>query len=190
MYGHPVPPVPLDQPDYRAGFGAATARFWRKTFDGSGRAGLREFGFGYLGFTLAFTALCAPLMLALVIVLVLMMLLGLTFWMGNPNATPDDVLQLGIHSMAPYWWLAYPALLILIGAPGMVTLTIRRLHDTGRSGGWALLWLAPYGWLVLTVMCFGPSKTEGLRFDRNPYPILPPTLPGGVRHGNPRSQHW
>lgn len=37
----------------------------------------------------------------------------------------------------------------------------RRLHDTGRSGWWQLLWFVPVlGWIVLIVFLAQPGKTR------------------------------
>lgn len=45
----------------------------------------------------------------------------------------------------------------------------RRLHDTGRSGWWQLLWLVPVvGWIVVVVFLVQGPKSEGSRFDMEP----------------------
>jgi uncharacterized membrane protein YhaH (DUF805 family) len=41
--------------------------------------------------------------------------------------------------------------------------TVRRLHDAGRSGWWALLWILPVpvlGWLYLIPLLCKPSKIQ------------------------------
>ena len=42
-----------------------------------------------------------------------------------------------------------------------ITLTVRRLHDTNRSGAWLLIGLLPIvGWIILVVMLCQPAKTS------------------------------
>ena len=52
--------------------------------------------------------------------------------------------------------------------PG-VCVGIRRLHDTGRSGWWMLLWLIPcVGWIVLIVFYCEDSQRGGNAWGPNP----------------------
>lgn len=54
-----------------------------------------------------------------------------------------------------------------------ISLTVRRLHDTNRSGWWYLLNLIPVlGSIILFFMLLFRSAPEGMRFD-NPYPRRP-----------------
>ena len=80
-----------------------------------------------------------------------------------------------------YWWwflfwvITYVATIVLdsaLGANGVlellvvlalllpnISVTVRRLHDTGRSGWWFLINLVPcVGWIVLLVFTLEPSK--------------------------------
>lgn len=52
--------------------------------------------------------------------------------------------------------LAY-ALLMLI--PGLAY-GARRLHDTGRSGWWQLIYLVPFGIIVVTILHVLPSQPD------------------------------
>ncbi|XPE63000.1 DUF805 domain-containing protein [Shigella flexneri] len=45
--------------------------------------------------------------------------------------------------------------------PSVLALAIRRLHDTDRSGAWALLFLLVSGWLVLLVFSHGSISSDG-----------------------------
>ena len=86
-----------------------------------------------------------------------------------------------------YWWffvivnvvvgvltLAGGAILpALAGVGGLVALalllpalavTVRRLHDTDRSGWWILLGLVPFGGIVLLVFFFLPGTSGPNRF--------------------------
>ena len=85
----------------------------------------------------------------------------------------------GRASRSEFWWyfLAYAIVGALAAvfdrlahssAPAIVvglalllptaSVAVRRLHDTGRYGTWALLVLLPFvGWISLLIMCAGPS---------------------------------
>ena len=52
-----------------------------------------------------------------------------------------------------------------ISSLACATMSVRRLHDVGKSGWWCLLWLIPLiGWIVLIVFLCEESKLEN-----NPY---------------------
>ncbi len=52
--------------------------------------------------------------------------------------------------------------------PG-IGVTVRRLHDTGRSGWWILIALIPLvGWIVLLVFMFLDSQPETNAYGPNP----------------------
>jgi uncharacterized membrane protein YhaH (DUF805 family) len=78
-----------------------------------------------------------------------MVLILLGFWADFATGGIDPrVHQLGFFSLFA---------LIVHVIPG-VTVTVRRLHDSGRSGFWYLLNFVPFGGLVLLVfMCLGPT---------------------------------
>lgn len=57
-------------------------------------------------------------------------------------------------------------LIILIPS---LSVTVRRLHDTGRSGAWILIGLIPLiGWIVMLVFMVLDSQPETNRFGPNP----------------------
>ncbi len=69
----------------------------------------------------------------------------------------------------PYFWWAVLMCFLLSGIPGvglvvlipLIALTMRRLHDMGKSGIYCLFALVPVvGWIALLVMCAG----DGDRF--------------------------
>lgn len=69
----------------------------------------------------------------------------------------------------PYFWWAVLMCFLLSGIPGvglvvlipLIALTMRRLHDMGKSGIYCLFALVPIvGWIALLVMCAG----DGDRF--------------------------
>ncbi|MEU6136016.1 DUF805 domain-containing protein [Nocardioides sp. NPDC047086] len=95
----------------------------------------------------------------------------------------------GRASRSEFWWpwlfsvVVNMAINLLLGADstagsiigGIFALAIlvpslavgaRRLHDTGRSGWWQLLWLLPcIGWIVLIVFWALPEKAEGDKYN-------------------------
>jgi len=94
-----------------------------------GRAGLAEYWWWYL-----FAALCwLPFIAASLAVFIL-------------SVRPDG-------SVAPGAWFAMVPIVLayaLLLLP-TISVSIRRLHDTDRSGAWELLELVPYGNIVLVV---------------------------------------
>ena len=59
--------------------------------------------------------------------------------------------------------LVTPVFALAVLVP-QTTLLVRRLHDTGRSGWWALLELVPLVNLVVLVWTLLPSRPDGARF--------------------------
>ena len=67
------------------------------------------------------------------------------------------------------------ALAVLI--PG-IAVTVRRLHDIGRSGGWWWIGLIPIvGWIILIVFCAQDSQPGPNQYGPNPKQINPGTEP-------------
>ena len=83
----------------------------------------------------------------------------------------------GRASRSEYWWFALFVFLASAGtsiisqvASGLFSLATllpslaagaRRLHETGRSGWWQLLWLVPViGWIVVIVFLAQEGKSE------------------------------
>jgi uncharacterized membrane protein YhaH (DUF805 family) len=57
-----------------------------------------------------------------------------------------------------------------------LAIAVRRMHDTGRSGWWNLIFLVPLvGWIIWIVFLVGAPKPEGVRFD-NPNGSQPATI--------------
>jgi uncharacterized membrane protein YhaH (DUF805 family) len=66
--------------------------------------------------------------------------------------------------------LLFPLLLFLlmIVIPSFAV-TVRRLHDTGRSGGWVLISVVPYiGYIVLLVVLISNSQPGANEYGPNP----------------------
>ena len=58
--------------------------------------------------------------------------------------------------------------------PGLAV-TVRRLHDTGRSGWWILLWFIPLvGWIILIIWYCQPGEAGTNQYGPNPLGALQP----------------
>lgn len=74
----------------------------------------------------------------------------------------DNVLKLRVAEGTPYGWITVIVSLALL-IPG-IAVTVRRLHDTDRSGWWYLLtFVCGIGALIVLVFCIidgtpGPNK--------------------------------
>jgi uncharacterized membrane protein YhaH (DUF805 family) len=138
---------PLEQPYYGAPIGAAVRRIFKKYATFSGRASRSEFWWwflvaGILGvmFNILTSALRSPSAPATQI------------YFTSPGQSVVEVIQILF------------ALAVLV--PGLAV-TWRRLHDTGRSGGWYFLTFVPLvGGIIVIVFLASASKPEGQRFDR------------------------
>lgn len=54
-----------------------------------------------------------------------------------------------------------------------IAVTVRRLHDTNRSGWWILLWFIPIiGWIVLIVFLALDSEAGDNRYGSNPKGVV------------------
>ena len=93
-------------------------------------------------------------------VALLWLLCAVTLRLAGPS--PEQGLLL---LLLPLTALAYMA----AAAIPMLAAQVRRLHDTNRSGWWALLWLAPGpGWILLLVWNLLPGTTGTNRFGPMP----------------------
>ena len=67
-------------------------------------------------------------------------------------------------------WLSYAASIALL-LPG-IAVAVRRLHDTGRAGGWYFLNLVPLvGSIILIIWFLQEGERRPNRFGQNPYGI-------------------
>lgn len=76
-----------------------------------------------------------------------------------------NVIQLILGLEFPFLSLIYLAATII----PVIALCVRRLHDTDRSGAWALLYLVPIiGWLVLFVFACLEGNSGSNRYGNDP----------------------
>ena len=132
----PVPagPAPLHLPQYDATIGQAASRFWRKFVVFSGRASRSEYWWWAL--------------IAFVISSVLQLVGSLVFGGGlflDPAGPSLDPRQLLLPLAPALVW----SLVTLVPS---LAVTVRRLHDTNRTGWWYLLVLpAVASWPLLLI---------------------------------------
>ena len=127
---------PLNPPHYGAGFGEAVKRAYSKAFVYEGRASRAE----YWWFALFATLVNFPILIVL----------GLLM---NADAPKAIIVLL--------WLIAFAATVI-----PAIALSVRRLHDTGRSGAFYLLTLVPFGSIVLLVFLAGETRAGPNPFAR------------------------
>lgn len=138
----------LDQPYYGAPFGAAVRRAFQKYATFSGRASRSEYWWWILGVGLISTVLFI-----------------LAFVTGGVSIRPDGMYETGSGIGLIFF--------ALYGVWGLATIiphiavTVRRLHDSNRSGFWVFITFVPLvGPIILFVFMLLGSKPEGARFDR------------------------
>jgi len=144
---------PLWQPFYGAPIGKAVARFFRKYVTFSGRASRSEFWWVAL-FTVVVNVLLSVIWAAVS---------GHTATSSSPNPVFGAAFLFGKNLTDPLSNVFFLATLI-----PSIALSVRRLHDTNRSGFWYLIGLVPLvGGIVLLVWFLFPAKPEGQRFDKH-----------------------
>lgn len=122
------------------GFGEAVSTCFRKYVDFGGRAPRSEFWYFRLFAFLLFIGVFA-------------IIGGIGAATSQPDGSNPVAMAFGLLMVAGYLAFFIPDLAV----------TVRRLHDTNRSGWWYLLNLVPIGPIVLLVwFC-----TEGTRGDNN-----------------------
>jgi uncharacterized membrane protein YhaH (DUF805 family) len=132
--------------DEGALYGASAPQAWRrfvtKYFVFSGRASRSEFWWWMLAFVVVSTGL-SVINKAVV---------------GPAPTDPDAVLHYTLQTsvLTTIW-----SLINLVGA---ASLTVRRLHDIGRSGGWWFIQLVPViGSIVMIILVLLPTRPNVVR---------------------------
>ena len=153
---------PVGTPWHQATFGASFVRFWRGYAIFRGRAARAEFWFWALWWFLI--SLVANIAFGAGV---------LTFFAGPSGLdTPPPQVEQALEAFNPFPVWGYLLSILPLGAQialGLFTvlalvslmpwiaISVRRLHDTGRSGWWVLLAAVPLGNAVLAVLLALPS---------------------------------
>lgn len=167
-YGQPQQPygqvgeVPLSQPLYGASIGQALRRYPKKYATFSGRASRSEFWWWILVYALV----------GFVLNLINQAIAGPQ--PQPPVATATSYVsqaELTQYFYAVLGWAAKASIAggiwFLVNLVGLIALSARRLHDTGRSGWWTLLYLVPVvGQIIVIVFWASAPKPGGQRYDR------------------------
>ncbi len=162
-----VPPAPPTQwaqtppvsPNRKFGFGESIKRGFAKWSDYSGRATLGEYWWFAL-FT--FLVLLVPSLLFIFAVVPPSMQTA----MLDPAASTDDPFAGSDFQVTPLLVVFVIAWLILLLVMFFTTLSlaVRRLHDSDRSGWWYLLNWVPIGSLVVFIFTLLPGTPGANRF--------------------------
>lgn len=167
------PHVPLWAPYYRAPFGEAFVRYWRKYARFDGRASRSEYWWWALADALV------------VLILYAIGLAGALVGSSRDSEgsfTPGPGVAVGVVLLVA-WWLATVI-------PGLA-LAARRLHDVDLSGLLLLLLLLPsLGGFAIFVMTLLPPNPRGARFDRPDAEVPGYTAPGPDGGLPPRDYGW
>lgn len=139
---------PLELPHYGISFGGAVARGFKKYATFTGRASRSE----YWWWTL-FTFLTY-------------LVLGLVTYIVGTVTSRDGGRTPGLVAVPLI--ILFAAFFLGILVPTLA-LTVRRLHDAGYSGLFALLLLIPYlGSLIILIFALLPSSPAGAKYDLVP----------------------
>ncbi|MGY4718626.1 DUF805 domain-containing protein [Naumannella cuiyingiana] len=140
-------PGNLALPWYGIGFGAAIKRFFAKYAVFTGRASRGEYWWVFLA-----------ILLLGILFNILLTATGAT----NAEAMSNGAMPAAAVAVSGIFGLIYLAILI----PNL-SVTVRRLHDTDKSGWFILIGLIPFvGGIILLILLAMGSNPAGARFDR------------------------
>jgi uncharacterized membrane protein YhaH (DUF805 family) len=138
----------LDQPHYGISFGGAIARGFKKYATFAGRASRSEYWWWLLFTFVAY------------------LVLGLAAYALGVATSRDGGRTPGLLALPLIILFAVFFLGIIVPT---LALTVRRLHDAGYSGLFALLLLIPYvGSLIMMIFALLPSSPAGAKYDPRP----------------------
>jgi len=145
--------VPLWAPLYGATMGQAWTRFWKKYADFSGRASRSEFWFAYLWLVI--------LLFGSYFVFAILLAVVGSIGSAIDGSSSDAAFGIGAGVVGLLWVGAYIAAII-----PMISVTVRRLHDAGYSGGYFFMGFIPFvGSILLIVYFVTDSKPQGAIYD-------------------------
>ncbi|GAA2027257.1 DUF805 domain-containing protein [Agromyces tropicus] len=150
-------PATLDLPFYGASFGASVRRFFRKYAVFTGRASRSEFWWAMLFQYIVGTI--AGLVLTVVVIVVMAFVI-----VGADQTDPAALMLNAAVASTLVTLVGLVAITLPLLLPS-IAVTVRRLHDTNRSGWWCLLSLIPFGGYALYVFAALETDEAGRRFD-------------------------
>jgi uncharacterized membrane protein YhaH (DUF805 family) len=155
----------LEGPLYGATFGESVRRFFRKYADFTGRASRSEFWWAML-FQVIVGTIAGIVLSVVLVVVVIAVVTG-----ADRPGSPETLLA------AALWSTVVMVIgLALISLPLLVptlAVTVRRLHDTNRSGWWVMISFIPYAGYAIYAFAALESDPAGSRFDP-PRASVPP----------------
>jgi uncharacterized membrane protein YhaH (DUF805 family) len=144
----------LDQPWYGIGFGAAVKRAFQKYASFSGRASRGEYWWFWL----------FNMIIGTILQVISAAAGGVSFF----SATSDSgAAAAGAGAMAVIGIASLYSLAVLLPNLGVL---VRRLHDTGRGGGWFFIIFVPFVGGIILLVFLASASTPG----RNQYDIGAP----------------
>lgn len=158
-----APPAPAVQ-TLKVGFGQAVRRGFSRWTNYRDRATLAEYWWFYLFAFLVTLVMYAVVMAALVYFIATADKTPVTRQRGSTTVTTTDLdpTSAGITALVIAGVLML-VVLILLFFP-QLALTVRRLHDSDKSGWWYLLSLVPFGGLVVLVFTLLPGTPGPNRY--------------------------
>lgn len=154
----------LEEPLYGATFGESVRRFFRKYADFTGRASRSEFWWAMLFQVIVGTI--AGIVLSVVLVIVVIAVVTGAERPGSPETLLAAALWSTVVMVVGLALISLPLLLPTLAV------TVRRLHDTNRSGWWVLISFIPYAGYAIYAFAALESDPAGSRFDR-PRAVVP-----------------
>ncbi|MCH1881761.1 DUF805 domain-containing protein [Agrococcus sp. ARC_14] len=150
--------VPVGQPQPGTSFGTAVKRFFQGYVVFQGRASRSEFWWAQL--------FCTVILL-IPMVLMFVALFGMAAAMLGAAASQDELAIITAATAGLGGVTLLSLLVTLLSLPLLLptyAIMWRRLQDANFHGAFALLSLVGFG-IVPLIMCFLPSRPEGIRYD-------------------------
>ena len=137
---------------------------WKRWCDFKGRSSREAFWISHL-FDIVF--LFILVIFGVIFEVIFLIIIGVT--LGGSPGQLFDVSRLG----APLLLLGFYVSLLVCGyfftrLLPFIALSIRRLHDTNRSGWWLLMILLPIGQIILLIYYLEDSDIDENKYGKNP----------------------
>jgi len=147
----------LEGPLYGATFGESVRRFFLKYADFTGRASRSEFWLAML-FQLIVGTVAGTVLSVVLVVVVIAVVTGA----DRPGSLETLITAVLWSTVVMVVGTALISLPLLVPT---LAVTVRRLHDTNRSGWWVLISFIPYAGYAIYAFAALESDPAGSRFD-------------------------